>query len=111
MDGSGRTRRLVALVAALIGGYLLTVAADPDTGAGPAFFGLIAGTVLLGLTLIVLQRSNRPRHLTSSMAMVTTISRTHPPFPRESARPPRCPKGSRSVREDPGPAEHHRKSV
>lgn len=59
-DSSARTRRLIALVAALVGGYLLVVAADPDTDAGPAFFGLLAGTILLLVTLFLLQRAYRP---------------------------------------------------
>jgi thiosulfate dehydrogenase [quinone] large subunit len=60
IDNAARTRRLAALVAALIGGYLLVVAADPGTEAGPAFFGLIAGTILLLITLFFFQRAYRP---------------------------------------------------
>jgi thiosulfate dehydrogenase [quinone] large subunit len=48
------------LVAALIGGYLLTVAAGQDTEAGAAFFGLIAGTVLFVAMLYLLQRTYQP---------------------------------------------------
>ena len=57
---AARTRRLAALVAALIGGYLLSVAAAPETDAGAAFFGLSAGTILLLSTLVILQRTYRP---------------------------------------------------
>jgi thiosulfate dehydrogenase [quinone] large subunit len=57
---AARTGRLAALVAALIGGYLLVVAARPQTDAGPAFAGLIAGTVLLLVTLFVIQHTYRP---------------------------------------------------
>lgn len=59
-DTDARTRRIAALAAALVGGYLLVVAADPDTGAGPAFFGLIVGTILLLATLFWLQRAYQP---------------------------------------------------
>jgi uncharacterized membrane protein len=52
--------RLAALVAALIGGYLLVVAAHPQTDAGPALAGLFAGTVLLLVTLFILERAYRP---------------------------------------------------
>jgi hypothetical protein len=50
-------RRLVALVAALIGSYLLTVGADPQSSAEAAFCALIAGTLLFLLILVFLQRS------------------------------------------------------
>lgn len=59
-DTAARSRRIVALTAALIGGYLLVVAADPQTTARPAFFALIAGTVLFLATLFFLQRFYRP---------------------------------------------------
>lgn len=59
MDAA-RTRRIVALVAALVGGYLLTVAAGQDTEAGAALFGLIAGAILLLATLFYLQRTYQP---------------------------------------------------
>lgn len=59
-DSAARTRRIVALVAALIGGYLLTVGADPTSSARSAFIALIAGTLLFLVTLFFLQRYYRP---------------------------------------------------
>jgi len=54
------TRRIVALLASLLGGYLLFVAADPASNPAVAFWSLLAGLVLFLAILFVLQRYYRP---------------------------------------------------
>lgn len=55
-----RIRRIVALVASLLGGYLLHVAANPASSPTTAFSSLLAGLVLFIAILLILQRYYRP---------------------------------------------------
>jgi thiosulfate dehydrogenase (quinone) large subunit len=59
-DDGVRTRRLIALVAALIGGYLLTVATETNVSAGAGFWALTIGTIIFVATLIFLIRHYHP---------------------------------------------------
>jgi thiosulfate dehydrogenase [quinone] large subunit len=53
-------RRVAALVAALVGGYLLYAAADTATPPTTAFGSMIGGLALLVITIFVLQRFYQP---------------------------------------------------
>jgi thiosulfate dehydrogenase [quinone] large subunit len=53
-------RRLAALVAALVGGYLLYLGANPDSSPSTAFWCLVGGFALFLITLFVLQRTYQP---------------------------------------------------
>ena len=53
-------RRLVALVAALVGGYLLYLGANTASSPATAFWSMIGGLVLFVITLFVLQRGYQP---------------------------------------------------
>ncbi len=53
-------RRGAALVAALVGGYLLYLAANTDSSPATAFWSLIGGLALLLITVFVLQRFYNP---------------------------------------------------
>lgn len=53
-------RRTVALIASLIGGYLLYVAANPATGPATAFWSLLIGLLLFVAVLLFLQRYYQP---------------------------------------------------
>jgi thiosulfate dehydrogenase [quinone] large subunit len=53
-------RRVAALVAALVGGYLLYLAANSDSAPATAFWSLIGGLALFAIILYVLQRSYQP---------------------------------------------------
>lgn len=53
-------RRTVTLVAALIGAYLLYLAAHPQSSAATAFVGLLAGVAFFLAVLVILQPFYRP---------------------------------------------------
>lgn len=53
-------RRTAALVAALVGGYLLYLGATTSSGPSTAFWSLLGGFVLFVITLYVLQRDYQP---------------------------------------------------
>lgn len=53
-------RRLLGLIAALVGGFLLYLAASPTSDPAMAFWSLICGLGLFLLTLLALQRYYRP---------------------------------------------------
>lgn len=53
-------RRIVALVAALAGGYLLYLGANTDSSPATAFWSLFGGLALFAITLFVLQRGYQP---------------------------------------------------
>jgi len=53
-------RRIAALVAALVGGYLLYLGANTDSSPATAFWSLIGGLALFVITLFVLQRGYQP---------------------------------------------------
>lgn len=55
-----RVRRIVALVAALVGAYLLYLAAHPESSAGTASLSLLTGTVLFVGMVAILQAWYRP---------------------------------------------------
>jgi thiosulfate dehydrogenase [quinone] large subunit len=59
-SNAARSRRIVALVAALIGGYLLTVATEPTNSARVSIAALIIGTILFVAILWYLQRTYHP---------------------------------------------------
>jgi len=59
-------RTVVALVLALIGGYLLSVSADPARGVTEALVALVAGTALGLVTLFLLMRGYVPGHYVAS---------------------------------------------
>src|SRR5215213_4713275 len=59
-DRAVRPRRLVALVAALIGGYLLSVATETTASAAAAFWALTIGTIIFVATLVFLLRQYQP---------------------------------------------------
>src|SRR5687767_14182713 len=65
-------RRGAALVAALIGGYLLYLAADTASAPATAFGSLIGGFALLVITIFVLQRFYQPGVEESSADEVST---------------------------------------
>lgn len=54
------TRRVAALVAALVGGGLLYLGANPESSPTTAFWSLLGGLVLFLLTVFVLQRYYQP---------------------------------------------------
>ena len=54
------TRRVVAFLASLAGGYLLHIAAQPFTNPATAFWSLFAGVLLFFAVLFVLQRHYQP---------------------------------------------------
>ena len=53
-------RRVAALIAALVGGYLLYLAANTASSPATAFWSLIGGLALFVIILFVLQRSYQP---------------------------------------------------
>lgn len=55
-----RTRRIATLVAALVGGYLLYLAAHPESSARTAILSFLAGIALFVAVLAVLQAFYRP---------------------------------------------------
>ncbi len=57
---SQTTRRIAALVAALVGGFLLYLGASSDSNPTTAFWSLIGGLALFAITLFVLQRYYEP---------------------------------------------------
>lgn len=58
--GAPTARRVGSLIAALIGAYLLYLAAHPESSAGMAFISFIVGIALFVAILAVLQRFYRP---------------------------------------------------
>jgi uncharacterized membrane protein YedE/YeeE len=53
-------RQIAALIAALVGGFLLYVAADTDSAPATAFWSLVGGLALFVIILFVLQRFYQP---------------------------------------------------